>query len=734
MLRLLVATLVLMIFLNSCSSEQKKLERNIQTEQIDPSTAKMIDLIESIRSKIDPMQINYYKNSHRAGIFQSQIDNPNIPANRKLEVKVRFGYELLMAGKNTEAIVALEKGLAELMKIGDQGKNIKTLKRLLALCYMRIGEQENCIAQNNKNSCILPIVEDAVYTLKSGPETAIGIYKELLSANPKDYESIWMLNIAYMTIGAYPQEVPKQFLITPDKFKSDVDINAFVNNSKESKVNTIGLSGGSILEDLDNDGDIDIVASSWNLDDPIKVFANNGDGTFEDVSDNTKLGKLPGGLNMIHADYNNDGLEDILILRGAWFAANGKFPNSLLQNMGDLTFKDVTAEVGLVSLYPTQTASFTDFNNDGWLDLIIGNESTSKIVAPSELYINDSGEFKHYNNECGLGPISYFVKGVSTGDIDNDGDQDLFISIMGGANKLYRNDLEGNKFTFTDISSESNITGPIGSFATWMWDFNHDGALDILVLPYDIARGEVAMNLAKYFIDDESNIEKIGLYKNQNGSFINVASQYGMKEPLYAMGSNFGDIDNDGYQDMYLGTGSPSYSSLAPNKMYLNGKGRNFLDVTSSSRLGHLQKGHGVSFGDIDNDGDLDIFHVLGGAFEGDVFLDALFLNPGYSNNAWINIKCRGTKSNKSAIGAKIIVKCVDPVGKKNTFYHVVNSGGSFGSSSLIAEIGLGNNKTIESIEIIWPNKEQSSDLYENPPINKFIEIIEGASDFSVLK
>ena len=101
-----------------------------------------------------------------------------------------------------------------------------------------------------------------------------------------------------------------------------------------------------------------------------------------------------------------------------------------------------------------------------------------------------------------------------------------------------------------------------------------------------------------------------------------------LAEPIFAMGSNFGDLDNDGFLDFYIGTGAPSFTALVPNKMYRNNNAKTFQDVTTSGRFGHIQKGHAVSFGDFDNDGDQDIFHVLGGAYEGDVFTDAFFENP----------------------------------------------------------------------------------------------------------
>ena len=125
------------------------------------------------------------------------------------------------------------------------------------------------------------------------------------------------------------------------------------------------------------------------------------------------------------------------------------------------------------------------------------------------------------------------------------------------------------------------------------------------------------------------------------------------------MGANFGDLDNDGWLDFYLGTGYPDYEGLIPNVMYRNRGGTGFADVTTAGGFGHLQKGHGVSFADLDNDGDQDVFEQMGGAYPGDGFADVLFENPGFGNH-WIAVKLVGARSNRSAIGARIRVEIVE--------------------------------------------------------------------------
>jgi hypothetical protein len=140
---------------------------------------------------------------------------------------------------------------------------------------------------------------------------------------------------------------------------------------------------------------------------------------------------------------------------------------------------------------------------------------------------------------------------------------------------------------------------------------------------------------------------------------------------------------------------------LIPNRMFRNAGGRFFQDVTTSSGTGHLQKGHGVAFGDIDNDGDQDIYETMGGAYSGDSYWNVLFLNPGHGNH-WLTLKLEGVRANRGAIGARIRVTVITPKGDRDV-YAAVSSGGSFGGSSLQQEIGLGDAKSIRQVEIVWP-------------------------------
>ena len=192
------------------------------------------------------------------------------------------------------------------------------------------------------------------------------------------------------------------------------------------------------------------------------------------------------------------------------------------------------------------------------------------------------------------------------------------------------------------------------------------------------------------------------LYRNNHdGTFTDVTVQCGLNHVIVGMGANFGDLDNDGYLDFYVGTGNPDLETIVPNRMFRNDAGKRFQDVTSSGGFGNLQKGHGVSFGDIDNNGTQDIYENMGGAVFGDVYHNVLYLNPGHSNH-WVTLKLEGVQSNRAAIGSRIRVVVQSATGE-HSYYKTVGTGGSFGASPLRQEIGLGQAQSIDRVEIFWP-------------------------------
>jgi hypothetical protein len=195
------------------------------------------------------------------------------------------------------------------------------------------------------------------------------------------------------------------------------------------------------------------------------------------------------------------------------------------------------------------------------------------------------------------------------------------------------------------------------------------------------------------------------------------------------MGSNFGDFDNDGFLDMYLGTGDPNLSMLVPNRMFKNVAGQRFADITASSGTGNLQKGHGVACGDWDRDGNVDIFIEMGGAVNGDKYHNILFQNPGHKNH-WLTVKLIGQKSNRAAIGARI--KVVTAGDQPLTVHRTVSSGSSFGANPLQQTIGLAGADRIGLLEVHWP-ASGTTQVFRDLAADQALEITESAENYRKL-
>jgi hypothetical protein len=287
---------------------------------------------------------------------------------------------------------------------------------------------------------------------------------------------------------------------------------------------------------------------------------------------------------------------------------------------------------------------------------------------------------------------------------------------------LYRNSGNG---TFRDVAVDLGVTGPHRSFPAWFWDFDNDGALDLFVSSYAAHVGQIAASYLGKTVDEGAFAR---LYRGDgNGGFEEVSRSFNLIHPTSPMGSNFGDLDNDGFPDFYLGTGDPDYKNLMPNVLYHNQSGQRFVDVTAASGFGHLQKGHGVVFADFDHDGDQDVFEEMGGAFLGDKYNDAFYENPGFGNR-WLTLQLVGVRSNRSAIGARIRIDLIEN-GSARTVYKYVNSGGTFGGNPLRQTVGLGRAERIETLEVFWPTTGQSQ-TFADVPMDRALRIVEGQPQF----
>lgn len=652
-------------------------------------------------------------------VYLSEVlPNSLLPAevgtSRELE-----GYQTLAQLKSYQgdmdaAIDNFQKAQQIAVSHGLRDKQLELVKQL-AIAYFHRAEVTNWIAHHDGQSSIFPISDRARFRSTQDAETAIDYLQQSLKLEPDKLEEIWLLNLACMAVGKYPHAVPSQHLIPLAPFGLEPKIGPFEDVAPQLGIDKYGMSGSVVMDDFDNDGFLDLVVSSWDPCAPLTYFHNNGDGTFSDRTEEAGLSKQLGGLNLMQTDYNNDGWLDLYILRGAW---QSPMRHSLLRNNGNGTFTDVTYEAGLA--FPATSsgsAVWLDFDNDGWLDLFVGNE-----YSPSQLFHNKGdGTFTDIAHFAGVGRIA-FTKGVTAGDFDNDGFPDLYVSNYGSENFLYQNRRNG---TFAEVAKQFGVEMPLFSFPTWFFDYDNDGWLDLFVSSFIHSVSEVVRS----YLGMPAKGETLKLYRNLRGKgFQDATAEAGLARVFMPMGANFGDLDNDGFLDFYLGTGDPSYASMVPNVMFKNCGGKSFVDVTAFSRTGSLQKGHGVAIGDIFNTGIPCIYENIGGATPGDQYYCALFRGSGNSNK-WINVKLAGRKTNRAAVGVRIKLVLIGENRERRLVYRDVNSGGSFGASPLQQHIGIGQTSIIETLEIWWPVSKTRQVFHDVAP-NQFIEVHEFDKDY----
>ncbi len=687
------------------------------------SHARMLALLADIAARA-PAEHPFY-GSRTAETLRQELQRQGPRASWKL--RRDLGIAELQLGREREGLAVLQQA-HEAVDPADTGART-SLDFYLAVGWLRLAETENCCAQHAPESCILPLRGAAIHTRPEGSRNAIRHLESLLAVAPEsDYWHLaarWLLNLAHMTLGEWPDGVPAKHRLPAATFATDEGFPRLPNIAGALGLDTMSTSGGAVADDFDGDGRLDLLVSSWAPDGQIRLWRNRGDGSFEDRTAAAGLTGLYGGLNLLQADYDNDGDLDFFVLRGAWLFEHGRHPNSLVRNNGDLTFTDVTFLAGMGGEHwPTQCGGWADFDGDGDLDLFVGNESSERLRSPSQLWRNDGdGTFTDVAAMAGV-QNHRFSKGVAWGDVDGDGRPDLYVSNLGQPNRLYRNRGDG---TFEDVAAAAGVTAPEQGFPCWFWDFDNDGRLDLFASAYITGIG----HLAAHHLGLQVPYEVARIYRGDGkGGFRDVAREMGFTMPTMPMGSNFGDLDNDGWPDFYLGTGDTHYYSLMPNVLMMNRGGRAFVDRTMTSGMGHLQKGHGIAFADLDQDGDLDVFEQMGGAYPGDAFRDALYENPGFGNR-WLQVQLVGTRSNRSAIGARIRAEIVED-GVTRSVYRHVGSGGSFGCNPLRQTLGLGRAEALARLEVFWPTTG-TMQVVEGAGLDRVIRVTEGRDGCEVL-
>jgi len=694
-----------------------------RVSETEPLTDRKAKLLRDTALKIMRSQAPFFGEQSLVNVDRS-LSTLGEGAGAEQEIRLRSKRaDLLMQwGKYEEAIDDLERVIKLAEGFFDE-RSIRQAQKMMALAWLRIGEVSNCVSNHNKDSCLFPLKDGAIHLDRKGSEKAIEILLKLLDRNPRDYSSMWLLNVAAMTVSKYPDGVPERFRIPPERLKSEHELPRM----PEHSVDQIGVTGrnragGSIIDDFDNDGRLDLVLSCMDLLTPLRMYLQREDGSFEEVSKKVGLANQIGGLQLFHFDANNDGRLDLLVQRGAWMGPSGEIANSLLIQQEDGTFLDRTLEAGIEIAAPSQAAAFADVDHDGDVDLFLGYEGSGERY-PSKLFKNKGdGTFEDVTKAVGIRAAG-FVKGCAFGDYDRDGFPDLYVSTMNGANHLYRN--EGG-VKFVDVAAKLKVEYPTDSFASWFFDYDNDGWLDIYATGYPNCDRVGAMG--QYWVHGDVKCETNKIYRNKgDGTFEDVTAKLAMERVDLPMGCAFGDVDNDGWKDFYLATGAPDYSTLFPNTFYRNDGGRKFQDITTTTGTGLLQKGHGVSFGDLDGDGDQDLFVEMGGAYSDDTFVNSYFVNPGHGNH-WLTVRTRGTTSNRFGMGARIRVRIAEG-GVERDVTADVGTNSSFGGNSLQEEMGLGKAEKITLLEVEWPTSKTKQE-WKDVPLDSILVVTEGKAEF----
>ncbi len=497
--------------------------------------------------------------------------------------------------------------------------------------------------------------------------------------------------------------------------------------------------GGVALLDYDNDGLLDLYFVNGNtLEDLAKdaihsnaLYHANGDGTYTDVTRKAGVQGRGWGMGVAVGDFDNDGWPDIYVL--------GLTENILYRNNHDGTFTDVTAKAGLKDGLWSTCAAFVDYDKDGWLDLYVAHYSKFDPPAmqrkgdsphcnyrgvpvmcgprglPGEddalFHNNGDGTFTEVSKQAGiLGRYKYYGLGVAIGDFNNDGWPDIYVANDSGPSFLFLNKHNG---TFEDVALAAGVAvsddgAEQAGMGVDFGDYDNDGWLDIT---------------KTNFSNDYNN-----LYHNErNGTFSEKATAAGIAQvtmPYVCWGTRFIDYDNDGWKDIFVAAGHV-YPDLLTNPvggehyyqqklLFRNLGNGKFADVSQKSGPGMIEKraSRGAAFGDLDNDGDIDI--VVANLDD----MPSILRNDGGNAKNWLIVRLMGTRSNRFGLGARVMVKtgALQQIGEATTASSI------FSANDPRVHFGLGNAAEAE-LEVRWPSDKIQN--FKNVPANQVVVVDE---------
>lgn len=496
---------------------------------------------------------------------------------------------------------------------------------------------------------------------------------------------------------------------------------------------------GLALFDYNNDGLLDIYfvngaplpgAPARNPPPRNELWRNDGNWHFTNVTDQAGVGDTGFGMGVTVGDYDNDGWPDIFV--------NNYGPNKLYHNNGDGTFTDVTDQAGVGGGNRMGAgAAFLDYDNDGDLDLYVANyvkftEQSHRVhyvkgypmyagprdfpPEPDQLYRNNGdGTFTDVSMETGIGTHAGSGMGIVCSDYDNDGDTDVFVLNDVAGNFLFRNDGQGH---FEEVGLETGFAyngsgDELGSMGIDCGDYDNDGWLDFFMTSYQAELPVLYRNLGNGTLEDVTVVTGAG-----QGCL-----------PYVNWGTGLIDFNNDGWKDLFIACGhlqdnidlyDDSTAYAVRNILLLNRGNGTFEDVSRrcGDGLDPVYSSRGAVFGDLDNDGDIDIV-VLNSREK-----PTIIRNDQRSGNHWVQITLRGVQSNRDAVGAKIRI-----VAGGLTQVDEVHSGRGYQSYwGPRLHFGLGRAAVIDRIEIHWPSGK--TQVFEHLPVDRFITFTEGESTF----